>query len=301
MTNVKRRVDQSTLEDLFYQQADQVPIGEQDAGALVGGERCDHLAPDDMGLNPIGTVEEQLQGERWPFPDRDVGVHRFEDCGGDQRQTRPLKRVEQIFEERFEHNLTVRHAVEIVGVGPVAHEGERLTPGQVVAAGFIACHRFIQVNVHSAHGVDDVDEAFEAYAHGVVHVDLEVLFDGLEGGGWTGARLVRLGVEMGGVDPVLTDAGDLDPQVTRHGDHRDPVLERLKAGQDDRIAAGGAAAGLDVIQTENQNVCLPKTEDRKNARQQDQTPASRAKIPQPELRQQDLRCGLPLRMTFTGR
>ena len=63
----------------------------------------------------------------------------------------------------------------------------------------------------------------------------------------------RAAVRVGGVDLVVAVARDLDPEVARDGEERDPVLVGIRADEHDRVGAEGPLAPGALVRPEHED------------------------------------------------
>jgi hypothetical protein len=156
------------------------------------------------------------------------------------RKARDRGRARQLALHLAQEHLLPHDAREVaVLVVAEAHKGERLVAVQNLVARLdvdrsVVCHGGVVVVAMIDHEVgptqlvDDLDEAFEVDVDEVVDGNAEQLLDRLDG---------QLGAAqgVGRVDLVQAEAGDVDPQVARHGEHRDAVGLRIETHDHERV------------------------------------------------------------------
>src|SRR5690606_7460397 len=113
-------------EHLHQDGVDQIPVGEQDIGALVRDDPLSHIAVDRAAVDAIRAGTQQGQPQPRPEPYWYVGVDGIKGRQGDSREARPGDRIEHLPDHGFHQELAVLHAEEIVGASAAASKGKRV-------------------------------------------------------------------------------------------------------------------------------------------------------------------------------
>ena len=218
--------------------------------ALVGREA-------DLVDRRVGVLQEQAHlGQLDQVRGGQEGLVDLEVVAEDPRQLLALADVEQLLDRVLVRDLAqevllARGAEEVVVAVAVAHVVERVLALELLVAGLdvdrgvalagrggrvVVVVAPVDVDVDAADVVDRAPEAAEVDVDDVVDREVragrvpEQLLDRRD-------RLARPAVGVGGVDLVGPVAGDRDLQVARERHHRDPLLVRVHAREQDRVRA----------------------------------------------------------------
>ncbi len=122
------------------------------------------------------------------------------------------------------------------------HLVEALCKGRQSGEG--AVDRFIKADIHAADLVDKEGEVGEVYKAEMVNGDIKVVGDGLRQHFYAGAAPGEvLPIAVGGVDatvsnPVFSQPGYGQPEITRDGEYDDLWLDEVHADQADQVGLG---------------------------------------------------------------
>jgi len=236
----KKRPVRAFLVKFFYKRVDGRPIRKEHLSALIGGDGCDHGAVDGIGFDTSDAGTGKRKREARPEPDRQVGIHRRLGGRDDVRQAQPDGGVNHFAGEGADEKVGLVDAKEIVAIGTAAHEGHGLRAVQAVAARGVTGHGLGDCDGDAADAIDQGGELIEVEAQIITQGEGEIVRDGAHGMRGTAAGQGGFGEEMGGVDAVLSELRDGDPQIAGDGEE----LNRGQEGIDGEDLDGVTAPSL---------------------------------------------------------
>ena len=166
-------------------------------------------------------------------------LHVFAAEGDQSRQLRPLRNLGHLVRDLAHDLLLAPHAAEVsLRVVAETHVFQDLAAGQVllarlqmdvqVAVVVVVVHRLLDVDVETAHGVDELLGAFGLDDHRRVDRRSRHLADHAR-------RKLRAAYADDAVDLHVPVAGDRDPCVARDRDECRAVPVEVEVGQDERV------------------------------------------------------------------